>query len=708
LKKTAESATVALVVATGTASVVTQLVLIREFLSLFQGNEIVIAQILFSWMVLGGAGSLLARPAARPGRSASAAALAWLCIGMAPCAAGSVLAARLLRDMVFLPGSSVGFYPGFLYIFAASAPYALLVGFLLPFSLFVLRSVRPGYPGARVYIWDNAGDVAGGALFAFLLVSRLTPLQALGAAHLPLLCAAVAAAPPRPWRRRAWCLAAAVAAALALLAAVRMERASLAPAQGTLVDYRESRYGRLTVVRQGDEFTVFHDGQPSLSSRSETAAEESVHYAMAQVEAPRRALLIAAASGVVEELKKYGLEAIDYVELDPAAADVLFEFNLLTAAGLDVIHRDGRAHLAETGRVYDAVLVNLADPDTFQVNRFFTARFFDLARSRLSARGVLGFSMEGFDNYPAEPLRRKLSSVYNTVKARFRHVMMLPGRRVHFVCSDRPLRCDIPQLLAERGVPTVYIRDYFDGDVTAERIAQLKEVIDPATPANTDLFPYLMKAVFEGWFHRHGSSPLVFIAALAAVLALYLSRLSRPEFVLFTTGWTVMGGEVLVIFAFQIFFGYVYVQIGAIVTAFLAGMLPGAWLGLRLIRRASRVLLVADAALLVLLGALFAAVHAGDRLTPLGFLALGFAVSFCCGVQFPSALHLRADTGAAAAGLFSADLIGAAFGTLATSTVLIPYFGIIGALAGLAALKLLSLLTTVTMHEGPFAQKLFD
>jgi len=64
LKSISEPRIIAVVVATGVASVVTQLVLIRELLSQFQGNEIVIALILFSWLTLGGLGTLLARPAA--------------------------------------------------------------------------------------------------------------------------------------------------------------------------------------------------------------------------------------------------------------------------------------------------------------------------------------------------------------------------------------------------------------------------------------------------------------------------------------------------------------------------------------------------------------------------------------------------------------------------------------------------------------------
>ena len=43
-----------LVVATGVASVVAQLTIIREYLAAFQGNEFVIALILFGWLAWGG------------------------------------------------------------------------------------------------------------------------------------------------------------------------------------------------------------------------------------------------------------------------------------------------------------------------------------------------------------------------------------------------------------------------------------------------------------------------------------------------------------------------------------------------------------------------------------------------------------------------------------------------------------------------------
>jgi spermidine synthase len=687
LKNPNEKSIVALLVATGLASVVTQLVLIREFLSQFQGNEIVIALILFAWLVLGGLGTRMARPA-DSSRFANPRILGALGLVLAGLSLTTVFGARLLRDFVFTRGASVGFYPTFAYIAALTAPYALLVGFLLPLSLFVLRRFQPDYPAALAYIWDNVGDILGGALFSFIIVFWLTPVQALVCAHLPLLGTALFLTLASGRAR----LLASAAALSALIAVLLAEPSTLAPFGSELLHYRETRFGRIVVAQQRELVTLFQDGSPLLNSQDEAAAEEAVHYALAQRADPKRVLLISTTGGMMEELEKYRLESVDYVELDPDLTEVLLDYRLLKRfPGLTVVQDDGRAFLAAAPPGYDAILVNLGDPQTFQTNRFFTDRFFALAQARLTATGVLSFSMEGFQNYLAEPQRRKLSSLYNTAQHHFRHVLLLPGERVFFICSQQPLTADIPRLLERKGVSTRYISAYFDGQITPERLARINAWIDPATPPNSELAPYVLRTVFTEWFVKFDTSPLVFAAAVAGLLAVYLMRSHRVEFVLFTTGWTTLASELLIIFAFQIFFGYIYFKIGIIVTVFLAGLLPGALWGRRLTHRARSVLIRTDAALIGLLGLTLAAVHLGDRLPETFYLVLGFGIAMTCGLQQPAALQLGRDSGAAATGVFSADLIGAAFGTLVMSTVLIPYLGMTGSILSLAGLKLLSL-----------------
>ena len=75
----------------------------------------------------------------------------------------------------------------------------------------------------------------------------------------------------------------------------------------------------------------------------------------------------------------------------------------------------------------------------------------------------------------------------------------------------------------------------------------------------------------------------------------------KEDFVLYTSGCFVMGSEILVIFAFQILFGYIYLQIGLIVTVFLAGMLPGAVLGEAVRKYGKQLLVIADVVMIFLL-----------------------------------------------------------------------------------------------------------
>lgn len=693
MKKKNDRAITRIVIATGISSVVTQLLIIREFLALFRGNEFVIALILFNWLFLGAVGTILARWNTRRSRRPTAGCLGWLSLLLAAMPAVQILAVRWLRDVFFIHGASVGFYPTLAYTFFTIAPYCLLVGFVLPYSLFVIRTKNTDFAGTRIYITDNIGDVSGGVLFSFVLVYLVTPVKAVFLANLPLVITAYLVFEPSA-RKRAPVLVGTVMTLAVLAGSVFLETASLAPAEGQLAYYRESRYGRISVVLDQDQYTLFVGGSPLFSSQNIVSAEETIHYPLAQVPQVKQILLISAEGGMLTEVQKYRPAVVDYVELDPEVAAVEFQFGLIKKIpGLNVIHTDGRTYLARSDTIYDAIIINLSEPDTFQINRFFTSQFFALAKRRLASHGVLSFSVKGFDNYLAEPQRQKLSSLYNTVSRYFEHVALLPGQKIVFVCRDLPVETDIPARLSQKRIATDYIRGYYYGNLTAERIERLNALVDPNTPANQDNVPYLMRLMFSQWFAKFATSPTSFIIVLLVLTAVYLIRITKEEYVLFSTGCMVMGSEVLVIFAFQIFFGYIYLQIGLIVTIFLAGLLPGAWLGEKLRHRKKQVLIITDGLLIVLMGILILALTYGaHRLPAIFFLVFGFAVSLACGFQFPVALYLRGGDASAITKTFSADLMGAACGTLVTNVVLIPYCGIVWAAAGLIGLKLSSLM----------------
>ncbi|MBU4389296.1 MAG: hypothetical protein KKB23_07165 [Proteobacteria bacterium] len=705
-----ERATLLVIIATGISSVAVQLITIREFLAQFHGNEFVISLILFSWLILGGIGTLVAHLITPHYWQPSPSRLCCLSFILTALSAIQIFIIRELRDFFFIHGSSVGFYPTLAYIFFTIAPYCLLVGFVLPYSLFVLRTETPDYSGARIYIADNIGDITGGAFFLFALVFLVTPFEAIFLAGLPLVAASFLLFSATEKQRKYLKIIPGAAITLLVLATgIFFEPFSLAPSEGELVHYRESRYGRIAVHKDNGQFTLFIDGVPVLSSQNQSIAEETIHYPMAQLNNPQRILLISGEGGIMKELKKYGLKTVDYVELDPDIISVQFKFGLIeNIEGLNVINQDGRAFLADSDKIYDAIILNLPEPDTFQVNRFFTDQFFSLVKKRLAPNGVLSFSMEGYDNYLAEPQRQKLSSLYNTVKNHFKHVLLMPGLKIFFLCQDISIKTDIPARLKEKGINTLYIRGYYYGNLTKERISGLNDLMDPNTPKNSDNSPFLMRLMFSQWFAKFSSSPVGFIAALIVLTFIYLFRIKREEFVLFSTGAMTMGSEILVIFAFQIFYGYIYFQIGIIITVFLAGLLPGALLGDKLREGGKHILVLTDGLLVFMMVILMLALKmGGDRLPSFFFLIFGFMVSLACGFQFPVALHLGGGGNSAVTRSFSADLIGAACGTLITSLVLLPYFGLIWATAGLIVLKLASLIVIGTRNE-KYKQKGFS
>lgn len=691
-----------MVIATGISSVTVQLLTIREFLAQFKGNEIVIALILFSWLFLGGLGTFGARVFAQKKKILSPSVFA---LGIYSCfilalPVIQIVAIRWLRDLIFIHGADTGFYSIFAYIFFTIMPYALLVGFVLPFSLFVIRDGIADYPGARIYLADNAGDLAGGALFSFILVFFLTPLKALFAASIPLSIAVCFLYPLNPRKRFIITLFAVIILGINGVAAF-YEMNLLDPETGRQIHYEESRYSRLEVVEDQGQFTLFSDGVPTMSSINRTLAEEAIHYPLAQAIKTQHILLVSSVSEMMTEIEKYNLRTIDYVDIDPAAARLKFTYDLLKKVpGLSVIHQDARIFLSGTTKTYDAILVNLPEPETFQINRFFTSEFFRMAKSRLSPGGIFSFAVKGFDNYLTNERREQVSMLYHTAHSFFPHILLIPGQRIFFLCSDIPLKTDIPNLLNQKGVSTIYIKHFFHGDLTRERIDRLNNMILPQSRINSDENPALMKLMFLQWFKKHGDRPVWFIAGIGLFTLLYLLYIKKESYLLFTTGTLVMGAEVLVIFAFQIYFGYIYFQVGVIVTLFLAGLLPGAYAARMAKGNGKSYAMVADGLLIGTMILFYLAVSShGDRLPVLFFQASGFIISFLCGFQFPLILDLGGDDNRAAFQSFSADLVGAGFGALVTSLVLIPFMGLGPAALLLAALKMTSLVIMGFCHE---------
>ncbi len=677
------------IIGTGISSIAVQLITIREFLSQFHGNEITIALVLFCWLLITGLGSLCARPVKRG--SLTLFALLSLVTALFPLV--QILLIRSFRDIVFIHGVSPGFYQILGYIAATTAFYCLLVGFILPYTLKVLTVRDSPFTSGQLYITDSIGDILGGVLFSFFLVYWLKPFTAIAVTSALLICIALLLLVKNrnPLLLLPALLAVVVFFALALNS--RFEISTLQRQYGEIMRYVESPYGRIVITREGPQHTFWESGVPFYSDANTVRSEEKTHYPLSQLREVGRVLLISGGLGesLLETLKHHPGH-IDYVELDPHLTDTAEEMGVIKRnPRLTIINTDGRRHIKKTDRRYDAVILDLPDPDTFQINRFFTDEFFGLTKRVLTPGGILCFGLEYSPNYVSEVRQKKLSAIYNTARAHFRNVIVIPGGEAYYICSDGELSTDIPALLREKSVGTTYIEGFYQGNVTPERIQKIQEALDRKEFVNRDFEPRVINIVFQEWFLKHGTSPKIFFLAVLALTLIYLMFIRKEEYLLFTTGLSTMGVEMLIIFTFQVMYGYIYLKIGAIITVFLLGILPGALVA-NYQRDKGRAHLVASEIILLVLLLLFfiwirffkGELHQGY------FLAYGFTFSFFCGYQFPVAAEVIGEDKSPAAGCLAADLTGAALGTLLTGAMLIPLFGIESAIMVLILIKISS------------------
>jgi spermidine synthase len=403
-------------------------------------------------------------------------------------------------------------------------------------------------------------------------------------------------------------------------------------------------------------------------------------------------LLISGGLGeTLTEIFKHEAKRVTYVEIDPSLTRIAEDLGFIKKVpGLNVVNDDGRHYVKTASLRYDAVILDLPDPDTFQINRFYTEEFFAEARGILKKGGILSFSLGYSPNYLSEVQRKKLSTIYASAKKCFKEVLLIPGEKVYFLCRDGELGSDVPERLRNKSVETLYVAGFYHGNVTPERISDLREAIDYEAPTNADFKPRIMPLLFQEWFKKHGTSPSLFVLVLPALIATYFVFIRKEEYVLFSTGLVTMGLEMVLLFTFQIMYGCLYLKVGPIITAFLLGLLPGALLG-NTRRRTFVCLLSSEALLLCLLAVIFSWTFYPTRDLPtFVFLAYGFVFSFLCGYQFPLAAKMIGEWKNPAPGCLAADLTGAAVGTIATGTVLLPMWGAQAAIFFLLLVKISS------------------
>jgi len=631
----------------GFTGTLAQVILIRELLVTFYGNELLIGIILANWLILEAIGSFFLAKIGKRTESGLEVYVA-LQFAIAVLLPLAIFGARVVKSILGIPvGEMVGLFSVFYSSFLLLAPVSLAGGaqFTIGCQLYsnLTKEATPSI--ARVYIYEAIGAIIGGLLLTFLIIPYFNSIEvAFGVSGLNLISAILLIALFRKplagnlGTRHRLAISFLRGGTYFLLIGIILlgstgyiligskandihNLSAQTQWQGyDLRYYQNSNYGNITVTKRGDEFTFYSDGIPIVTTPhpDEAFVEELAHLPTLFHSSPRNVLIVGGGvGGLINEVVKHPVEKLDYAELDPMIIETAHSFpTSLTESELGnprvaVHYADGRLFMSRSQEHYDVIVINLPSPSTLQLNRFYTKEFFELTDRVLNHNGILAVTCPGSLSYMGEELASLNACVYHTMQSAFPYVRAIPGEFNLFLASpSAEILTTEPALLIrrmqDRALETKLLSDFH----IRYKLDEAKEdwFLDsieraPDVRINRDLAPSglfydislwsaLVSDRFGSIFKLIGQANLwVFLIPLAVFLAVFLAvrrripKLTRASIAIASTGFAGMAFDMVLILAFQSLYGYVFQMIALLTAFFMVGLAIGSTAVTRIMSR---------------------------------------------------------------------------------------------------------------------------
>ncbi|KPJ66367.1 hypothetical protein AMJ44_08435 [candidate division WOR-1 bacterium DG_54_3] len=703
LKKYAFLFAIALI---GTAAITSQILLIREIINVFAGNELLYGLTIFLWLILYSSGSGLL---GRFGDKLKNKFIAFITLQslVAVLLPIEIFFSRIIKNLFGITlGATVDLSTTIFIIVLLLAPITLILGFQFALASLLLSETfqKESSQISRVYIFEALGSILGGLILAYLLIFFLNAFQI--AAVLAVLISISFKAIGWSLSKKNIIFLGSGILIIALLLFASASYLNFYSAQQSwknyhLVETTDSPYGRISITEDQGAHSIFENGGLVFSTADQLGNEEVAHLSLLLHPGPQDILLIGGgASGITDEILKYPIRSLDYVELDYKIIELAKKFARINPK-VNIYTIDGVKYIQDTAKKYDLIIINLPDPSTTQINRFYTLEFFKKCKDRLAKGGILTLNLETSEAYLGRELKLLNQSIFKTLSHAFTHAVIIPGNFNYFFGSESKLVENRNALLRrweERKIQTKYFRsDTLYYLLWPDKIKYVEEAVSfkDSTPLNTELKPisyYFELLIWASYFF----SPLknffyalmkinfpYFLLILIAIftviklISLKLRRITLPT-IIALLGFTGMCVQLIIIYTFQSLYGYVYQTIGLLTTAFMAGLAMGSFLIYRqydqirdpsqMLKRILWLLLFNIAMIFILL-----------KTFPLPLAS--FLVSLPIGAAFPLAVKIhekyKPEIGSLAGILYGSDLLGGALAAIVTTILFIPIFGIL-------------------------------
>jgi len=730
----------------GFSTLLAQTLLVREFLISFYGNELIIGIILANWLILVASGSILAsRYCAKISHpilvyTSLQALIAWYL----PL---SVLIIRMTKNILGLGmGEGIGISPAIFSSFLILAPLCILLGAQFPFGCRIFTDFfqRPLEAAGCVYILEALGFILAGPAITYLLITKLNSLQiAFLVGILNLSCAILLLkreVKPQVRKRATVFLAVFLVLLLFIYFSFSEKLHYLSINKQyrpqKILAYRNSLYANLVVTQTGKQYNFYSNGMPIITIPFPDifSVEELAHLVCLSHKQPRNLLLISGGpGGLLKEILKHPLQKVDYIEIDPTLIELTKKFSQqITAEELNdprltIKYIDARRFVLLAKDKYDVIILNLPIPSTLQLNRFFTKEFFQKLKTILGKDGIFALRLPGSLSYISEAQRKLNASILNTLRDEFAFLRIIPGETNLYLAAKSNFTIS-PEILISRMkerniqarlISESYLRyrlsahwlNWFNASM--HNIRQIK--------SNSDLLPAAVFYSVAYWNAQFspGLNPFFRILdklnlkilfsslCLIGLVFFFFQRATSNfkklslGFAIASTGFTGMSVNLMLIFSYQSFYGFVFQHFALLITAFMAGLGLGSWLVTRALYKIKKEITFfakIELALIIFCLSLVILLSYLDKSPTQKLSFIFFLLSSLCGclvgAEFPLANKIygqeKQNYSRSAGILYGLDLAGSWLATLLISIALVTLIGITKTCLFLAALKLIS------------------
>ena len=684
----------------GFSSLLLQITVLRLLLSTFSGNELDIGITLSFWLVYIAAGSYIGRKI----RHKHALALSFLIIALL--IQPTVFAIKIIRPLLSLgPGEVVSLSHVLLSTSLILLPLCFVTGTQFPLAVAYLNQRNAT---AKVYGFEAIGAAAGGILFTFVLSSRVDTLTI--TAMLSILSIMITAL-----LLQKKYIVLAIIIPLTFLIGFHQNIHRLAWHNMEVSYTAESRYGEITVLDIGDQKSVYVNGHLYYSYPDVQTEEIKSHLPMLLHPTPQEILVIGGSPGILKELLKYQVHRIDFVELDSTLTETSMKIlsspvdvRTMSDSHVNIINMDGRKYLRTSSHdAYDIIILNVSQPTTASINRFYTTDFFIEAKRILRKNGILAMHILSTAGYIGRAMQITNGSIYYSLNSVFPHVAVTSQDYGALFASPSPVNTNpvlLEQSFSEKGIATRYFSQYLVHDIFSPfNVGYVEKRLKDVHVLNSDERPSAYMYNIFLWSEMHGGRALRYLIepapwqaimmAIAGIIVVLFTMLREKRTVyltIYTTGFASMTFVVSVILLYQARYGYVYEMIGLLTAMFMIGL----WLGTRVIRNSGEnlpLLLLFDLAFILL-----ALTCSFFFITEALFYVFILLAGMLTGAQFCTASFIC--YGPESPGkLYGLELLGSFLGAFLTSIMLVPLFGTDQTFLFVAMIKIFSTILILSL-----------